>query len=52
MEKTDLNKLKGLKIDGRMKHAGTLGRFGAAEAEAMSRPHDVCRLRRLPQLQV
>ena len=38
MKKTDLEKLKGLKIDGRMKHAGTPGRFGAeAGAAALSR---------------
>jgi hypothetical protein len=29
MKKTDLEKLKGLKIDGQMKRAGTPGRFGA-----------------------
>ena len=38
MKKTDLEKLKGLKIDGRMKHAGTPGRVGAeAGAAALSR---------------
>ena len=37
MKKTDLEKLKGLKIDGRMKHAGTPGRFGAAADVATSR---------------
>ncbi|MBI4987955.1 MAG: hypothetical protein HZC23_03950 [Rhodocyclales bacterium] len=37
MKKTDLEKLKGLKIDGRMKHAGTPGRFGAAADAATSR---------------
>ncbi len=38
MKKTDLEKLKGMKIDGRMKHAGTPGRFGAdAGAAALSR---------------
>ncbi|MBZ0144331.1 MAG: hypothetical protein K8F56_12180 [Rhodocyclaceae bacterium] len=37
MKKTDLEKLKGLKIDSRMKHAGTPGRFGAAATEAVSR---------------
>ena len=36
MKKTDLEKLKGLKIDSRMKHAGTPGRFGAA-ADAATR---------------
>ena len=37
MKKTDLEKLKGLKIDSRMKHAGTPGRFGAAADVATSR---------------
>lgn len=37
MKKTDLEKLKGMKIDGRMKHAGTPGRFGAAADVATSR---------------
>jgi hypothetical protein len=37
MKKTDLEKLKGLKIDGRMKHAGTPGRFGASADAATSR---------------
>jgi hypothetical protein len=37
MKKTDLEKLKGLKIDGRMKHASTPGRFGAAADVATSR---------------
>ena len=37
MKKTDLEKLKGLKIDGRMKRAGTPGRFGAAADVATSR---------------
>ena len=37
MKKTDLEKLKGLKIDSRMKYAGTPGRFGAAATEAVSR---------------
>lgn len=37
MKKTDLEKLKGLKIDSRMKHAGTPGRFGAEAATAVSR---------------
>lgn len=37
MKKTDLEKLKGMKIDGRMKYAGTPGRFGAAATEATSR---------------
>ncbi|CAG0933290.1 MAG: hypothetical protein EFKGCFLK_02661 [Rhodocyclaceae bacterium] len=38
MKKTDLEKLKGLKIDGQMKRAGTPGRFGAdAGAAAASR---------------
>ncbi len=37
MKKTDLEKLKGLKIDSRMKHAGTPGRFGAAADAATSR---------------
>lgn len=38
MKKTDLEKLKGLKIDSRMKQAGTPGRFGAdAGAAALSR---------------
>jgi hypothetical protein len=37
MKKTDLEKLKGLKIDSRMKYAGTPGRFGAATDAATSR---------------
>ncbi|MBM3393002.1 MAG: hypothetical protein FJY34_13710 [Betaproteobacteria bacterium] len=37
MKKTDLEKLKGLKIDSRMKHAGTPNRFGAAADTATSR---------------
>lgn len=37
MKRTDLEKLKGLKIDARMKHAGTPGRFGAEAAAAASR---------------
>ena len=37
MKKADLEKLKGLKIDSRMKHAGTPGRFGAAADVATSR---------------
>ena len=37
MNKTDLEKLKGLKIDGQMKRAGTPGRFGAAADAATSR---------------
>ncbi|MBX3646740.1 MAG: hypothetical protein KF853_05935 [Rhodocyclaceae bacterium] len=37
MKKTDLEKLKGLKIDSRMKQAGTPGRFGAAAASAVGR---------------
>jgi hypothetical protein len=37
MKKTDLEKLKGLKIDGQMKRAGTPGRFGAAADAATSR---------------
>ncbi|PWB44685.1 MAG: hypothetical protein C3F19_01065 [Rhodocyclales bacterium] len=37
MKKTDLEKLKGLKIDSRMKHASTPGRFGAAADAATSR---------------
>ena len=37
MKKPDLEKLKGMKIDGRMKHAGTPGRFGAAADVATSR---------------
>ena len=37
MKKTDLEKLKGLKIDSRMKHAGTPGRCGAAADAATSR---------------
>jgi hypothetical protein len=37
MKKTDLEKLKGLKIGSRMKHAGTPGRFGAAADAATSR---------------
>lgn len=37
MKKTDLEKLKGLKIDSRMKHAGTPNRFGAAADAAMGR---------------
>jgi len=37
MKKTDLEKLKGMKIDGRMKRAGTPGRFGAAADVATSR---------------
>jgi hypothetical protein len=36
MKKTDLEKLKGLKIDGQMKRAGTPGRFGADAAAAAS----------------
>lgn len=34
MKKTDLEKLKGLKIDGQMKRAGTPGRFGTQAAVA------------------
>lgn len=34
MKKTDLEKLKGLKIDGHMKRVGTPGRFGADAAMA------------------
>jgi len=37
MKKTDLEKLKGMKIDGQMKRAGTPGRFGAAADVATSR---------------
>ncbi len=37
MKKTDLEKLKGLKIDSRMKQAGTPGRFGGAASETLSR---------------
>ena len=38
MKKTDLEKLKGLKIAGQMKHGATPGRFGAeAGAAATSR---------------
>jgi hypothetical protein len=37
MKKTDLEKLKGMKIDGRLKHASTPGRFGAAAAVATNR---------------
>ena len=37
MKKTDLEKLKGLKIDSRIKHAGTPGRFGGGASEALSR---------------
>ncbi len=37
MKKTDLEKLKGMKIDGRMKHAGTPGRFGTEAASATNR---------------
>jgi hypothetical protein len=37
MKRTDLEKLKGLRIDSRMKHAGTPGRFGAAADAATSR---------------
>lgn len=37
MKRTDLEKLKGLKIDARMKLAGTPGRFGAEAAAAASR---------------
>ena len=37
MKKTDLEKLNGLKIDGRMKRAGTPGRFGANATVATSR---------------
>jgi len=37
MKKADLEKLKGMKIDGRMKHAGTPGRFGGAADAATSR---------------
>lgn len=37
MKRTDLEKLKGLKIDARMKRAGTPGRFGAEAAAAASR---------------
>lgn len=36
MKKTDLEKLKGLKIDGQMKRAGTPGRFGAGAADAVT----------------
>ncbi len=36
MKKTDLEKLKGLKIDSRMKHAGTPGRFGADAGAAVT----------------
>ena len=37
MKKTDLEKLKGLKIDSRVKQAGTPGRFGTDAASATSR---------------
>ncbi len=37
MKKTDLEKLKGLKIDGRIKQAGTPGRFGQEAATAFGR---------------
>ena len=37
MKKTDLEKRKGMKIDGQMKRAGTPGRFGAAADVATSR---------------
>lgn len=37
MKKTDLEKLKGLKIDSRVKQAGTPGRFGTEAASAASR---------------
>lgn len=36
MKKTDLEKLKGLKIDGQMKRSGTPGRFGADAAMAVT----------------
>lgn len=34
MKKTDMEKLKGSKIDGRIKRAGTPGRFGVGAAAA------------------
>ncbi len=37
MKKTDLEKRKGLKIDSRMKHSGTPGRFGTEAAAAANR---------------
>jgi len=37
MKKADLEKLKGLTIDSRMKHSGTPGRFGAEASASASR---------------
>ena len=37
MKKTDLEKLKGLKIDTRMKQAGTPGRFGKEASATVGR---------------
>ncbi len=37
MKKTDLEKLKGLRIDSRMKNSGTPGRFGAEAGTSLSR---------------
>jgi len=37
MKKTDLEKQKGLRIDSRMKHAGTPGRFGTEAAASLGR---------------
>lgn len=37
MKKAGLEKLKGLKIDSRMKHSGTPGRFGAEASATASR---------------
>jgi hypothetical protein len=37
MKKTDLEKMKGLAIEGRMKQVGTPGRFGKDAATALGR---------------
>lgn len=37
MKKTDLEKLKGLRIDSRMKHAGTPDRFGTEAGTTLCR---------------
>lgn len=47
MKKTDLEKLKGLKIDTRMKQAGTPGRFGKEASAAVGRREQ----RKLDQVQ-
>ena len=37
MKRTELAKKQGLKVDGKMKHAGTPGRFGKEAAEVPDR---------------